>query len=239
MKSISIQVLCLIITLFSPISYSETERDMPLFDIHFVVMTQRHGIENQTSVQQLRNEVDILNQYFVGANGVKPVKFRYKSQRSIKELNHSPCREFLLLGDVAAKFDWDKWTDGFNACSDSRVVDPHAINFYIYDAYSNKKGFDEIDSHARNNQGRPFIALDWERLNHQLQSPEEHEMGHAFGLAHVCVEGATLDSSTNIMASHRDCEKGSGGRRNIGFDEAQLNTIRQKARSIAKRLNSL
>lgn len=234
-------LLSLILALFCSTACSEitddSELNPPVFDIHFVVMTQRDGIENKTSVQQLQREVDILNEYFVGANGVHPVKFRYKGQRTIRELNDSSCMEFLRLGDTAAEFDWDRWTDMFNSCSDPRVVDPNAINFYVYDAYSREEGFKDRTSRGRNNGSRPFIFLDWERLNHQTQSPEEHEMGHVFGLAHVCAEGATLDTPTNIMASH-DCGKGSGGRRNIGFDEGQLKIIQQKARLISKQLNS-
>ena len=117
------------------------------------------------------------------------------------------------------------------------MADPNAINIYIFDSYSNRKAFADRDSHGKNNRNRPFVALDWERLNHQTQSPEEHEMGHVFGLSHVCVEGATIDTATNIMAS-QDCGRGSGGRRNIGFNEEQLSIIQQKARLILKQLNS-
>jgi hypothetical protein len=58
-------------------------------------------------------------------------------------------------------------------------------------------------------------------------------MGHAFGLEHICAVGATLDSPTNIMASH-DCRRGSGGQRNIGFNASQIDTIRSKARVISQ-----
>jgi len=209
----------------------------PVFDVNFVVMSSRNGVYGKTSVQQLQNEVELLNKYFVGANGVHPVRFSYKGQHSIRALNGSSCAEFLRLGDAAVEFDWQRWTHLFNSCSDQRVVDPNAINIYIYDAYSNRKGFNDIDSRGKNNRNRPFVVLDWERLNHHIQSPEEHEMGHAFGLSHVCAEGAMRRSSTNIMASH-DCGKGSGGRRNIGFDERQLKIVQQKARLIAAQLNN-
>ncbi len=45
-------------------------------------------------------------------------------------------------------------------------------------------------------------------------------MGHAFGLGHIAVPGAKMNSPTNIMAS-RQYGFGSGGKRNIGFTEAQ------------------
>ncbi len=236
--------LSLVITLFysfcsaacSEIT-NDPKQSSPVFDIHFVVMTQRDGVDSKTSVLQLQKEVDILNEYFVGENGGHPIKFRYKGQHSVKEMNDSPCSEFLRLGDAEVEFDGDQWSDMFNSCSDLQAVDPSAINFYIYDAYSLKEGFKDKTSHGRNNGNRPFIVFDWERLNHQTQSPEEHEMGHVFGLSHVCVEGATTHTSTNIMAS-KDCGRGSGGRRNIGFDEGQLSVIQNKAQLISKQLNS-
>ena len=64
---------------------------------------------------------------------------------------------------------------------------------------------------------------------------EEDEMGHAFGLEHVCAPGATVKTPTNIMAS-ADCKKGSGGLRNIGFDSEQAGTVRQYAQLIHQKL---
>ena len=80
--------------------------------------------------------------------------------------------------------------------------------------------------------------LDWERIGHAVQSPEEHEMGHAFGLEHVCEQGASSASHTNIMASAGgDCE-GSGGLRDIGFTEQQIAVILRHARKISQNLDN-
>ena len=78
------------------------------------------------------------------------------------------------------------------------------------------------------------MLFDWVRLNHQTQSPEEHEMGPAFGLGHVCAIGATQNTPTNIMAS-QDCGKGSGGLRTLGFNRSQIATIERNARLILRR----
>ncbi len=93
----------------------------------------------------------------------------------------------------------------FNACDD-----PRAINVYVYDSYAERGGFADVTSHGRRNSNRPYLLLDWERLGHKVQGAEEHEMGHAFGLEHVCAPGAKPKTSTNIMAS-ADCGLGSGG----------------------------
>ncbi len=59
-------------------------------------------------------------------------------------------------------------------------------------------------------------------------------MGHAFGLIHVCEPNAKRNSNTNIMASSGRC-KGSGGLRNIGFNQQQVNTILQYSKKIEQR----
>ncbi|MDC4142905.1 metalloprotease, partial [Acinetobacter nosocomialis] len=41
---------------------------------------------------------------------------------------------------------------------------------------------------------------------------------------HVCVPNATKTTPTNIMAS-AECKLGSGGLRNLGFTQTQLQTI--------------
>jgi len=74
---------------------------------------------------------------------------------------------------------------------------------------------------------RPFVLIDYERLGNKVQSPEVHEMGHAFGLSHVCHVGAKTSTPTNIMGSKENC-KGSGGVRNLGFTPEQAAKIRQR-----------
>lgn len=114
----------------------------------------------------------------------------------------------------------------------TRLVDPKAINFYVYDSYGTSYGDNDISSHGIHNLGHPLVLIDYERLNHTTQSPEEHEFGHAFGLGHVCVPGATLNSDTNIMASIDNCN-GSGGRRKLLLRTShQLSTILEKAAAI-------
>jgi len=76
--------------------------------------------------------------------------------------------------------------------------------------------------------------IDWERLSCNIQNPEAHEMGHAFGLYHVSVPGAKPQSSTNIMCS-TEHGFGSGGKRNIGFTEAQTAIILYHAKRTLSR----
>jgi hypothetical protein len=207
---------------------------LPVFDIHFVVITMNPDAHRVGSVDQLRREVDILNARFITDGGKPLVTFRFKSAVAYQQARDSAC-DFAKLGDQRHALDTELATRRFNACDDARIRDPHAINFYVYDAYSAAAGFNDTTGHGRRNSDRPFLLLDWQRLNHNGQAPEEHEMGHAFGLGHVCAPGATRGTSTNIMAS-ADCGRGSGGMRDLGFTGEQAATILKNAGRIAQRL---
>lgn len=210
------------------------DQTLPVFDLHLVVLTRHADAQRIATLEQLRREVDILNSHFVTASRQPIVRFRFKSAALHAAVKDSPC-QFVALGDAARPLDGDQAAALFNACDDRHVRDPQAINIYVVDSFAAATGFADTTGHGRRNANRPFLMLDWQRLNHGAQSPEEHEMGHAFGLAHECVPGATPATSTNIMAS-AECGQGSGGRRDIGFNAQQVSTILLQARRIAERL---
>ncbi|MEQ1883340.1 MAG: hypothetical protein ABL878_20500 [Burkholderiales bacterium] len=208
--------------------------ELPTFDIHFVVLTRNAGAQRVATLDQLRREVDILNSFFVSATREPLVRFRFKSATLFQESQKSGCK-LKDLGDNPVPLDTSRAAELFNACDDPNIRDPRAINFYIYDAYAPVSGFKDATGHGRRNSDRPFVFLDWQRLNHGDQAAEEHEMGHAFGLEHICVPGATRRTPTNIMSS-ADCGKGSGGLRNLGFNEQQAATVLRNAQKIRDRL---
>jgi hypothetical protein len=141
------------------------------------------------------------------------------------------------LGDSQDPYDTEGYAQVFNQCDHTKVRDPYAINFYVYDSFSPTVGYKDQTCHGKRNSNRPYMLIDFERLNHRDQSPEEHEMGHAFGLDHVGVPGAAKKDSTNIMTS-AGLGFGSGGRRNRGFTVAQTAIILYHAERTLARLKS-
>jgi len=212
---------------------ADAER-LPVFDLYFAVITKNPSAHAVATLAQLRKEVDILNTYFVTEDRKPLVTFRFKSAAFYDEVRGSRC-EFVRLGDTDLPYDSKRLADLFNACDDPKVRDPRAINFYVYDSHDARGNPADTTGHGKRNSNRPFLLLDWERLDHKDQSPEEHEMGHAFGLGHECVPRAKRETSTNIMAS-ADCGRGSAGRRDIGFNAAQVAIILDYAKKIQERL---
>jgi hypothetical protein len=141
----------------------------------------------------------------------------------------------VLVDDLRAPHDGNRFQELFNNCNDLKVRDPHAINFFIYDSYSKEDGYNDGTCHGRRNSNRPYILIDWARMVTRAQNPIIHEMGHAFGLGHVGVIGATMNDNTNIMGS-KEFGFGSGGNRKLGFTEAQQAIIYYHAKRTMDRL---
>jgi hypothetical protein len=143
----------------------------PTFDIHFVILTKNASAQQIATISQLRREVDILNEFFVTAARQPLVNFRFKSATLYTEVQGADC-QLARLGDLQSPLNTERVVDLFNACADSRARDPHAINFYVYDAYAPGAGFADATGHGRRNANRPFVFVDWRRLNHGDQAPE-------------------------------------------------------------------
>ncbi len=222
-------ILSILLILFSS-AVLPIEKINPILFVNFVVLTDNYAKAKEDIINDIDNEVSILNKNFVNANREQIIEFKKKNLVLYDDIKNSSC-DFVRIGEYEGEYNSDDWQELFNDCKDTKVADKRAVNFYIYDGFSKKDGFSNKDSHGKNNRNYPYILLDWQRLNHNVQSPEEHEMGHALGLKHVCVPGAKNNSNTNIMASS-DCGRGSGGLRNIGFDEAQVNIILDNVKKI-------
>jgi hypothetical protein len=212
---------------------SPGSRELLTFPVHFCILTRNPAAHRVATLEQCRKECDILNSTFRTLDGAPLVRFEFKSFSAYQDVKDVQT-ELLRYGD-SAEFDSARVAKAFNTCTDPRVRDPRAINVYIFDSYSARPGSEDVTSHGKRNSNRPYVFLDWQRLDNKIQNAEAHEMGHAFGLEHVGVPGATAKTSTNIMASAAE-GFGSGGLRDLGFTPAQSALIRYHARRTRSRL---
>jgi len=221
------------------------------FPIHFVILTNRLSGSESTIERLMQTQIDTLNRYFTvedasipGDNRRRIISFSYRSTTHYSDA-------FAIGGDLvdfaAPDFvfeDRGDFRDLFNAETNPELKDTEAINIYIVDAQAT------TNSSARNNNNRPYILLDYARIDGSASrvAVQEHEMGHCFVLDHVCNPAGKNASNTNIMATggsyqdNGDCRfrggtssvdcPGSGGRRNIGFDNCQSTTILDAADDI-------
>ncbi len=136
-----------------------TESPVPVFDIHFCVITRNPGTHRAATLEQLKKEVDILNSFFVTESRQPIVRFRFKSAHLYQEVADLKCG-FVELGDGAVPYDTDDWARRFNECPHPQVRNPQAINFYVYDCYGTNGAADQT-SHGKRNSNRPYVLIDW------------------------------------------------------------------------------
>ncbi|WP_043973390.1 MULTISPECIES: metalloprotease [Acinetobacter] len=201
--------------------YPQERRDLPVVNVSFIVTSNRPEVQALDNKAQMNKELAILNQYFVDENNHKIFTFKIHHYYSFQEFSKRKCDLANQLSQSKVIIP-AKLPSAVNACFPRRKS--KEVLFIIYDAYSEKLKDADITSWGFRNQGQPFMLIDWKRLNYQTQAASIHEMGHAFGLGHVCSPKATKTTPTNIMSSY-DCHLGSGGLRNLGFTTKQVNTM--------------
>ncbi len=201
-----------------------------VFPVRFVVLTGRPEVVRRATLAQMHEEVRIMNRYFVTEDRRAIVRFTFHSFHPYESIRDSPCEVVALANRPVHTRDFIFKT---SECADPRVYFPGALNVFIIDTFDRRKGYAEEDSYAGGQGNRRFVALDYERLGH-IFGAEEHELGHAFGLNHVCHPGADGRTKTNIMTQREACPGGVGreGDRSIGFNREQERQILEKARAV-------
>ncbi|MCZ1178507.1 metalloprotease [Acinetobacter pittii] len=223
---ISGTLLCVSCTTRPPLQkpdlLEEPGNNRPVVPVTFVFTTNNPSAAQFDNFTQMRKEISILNKYYLDDQGKKIFNFKLNRYIPYEEFSKLHC-DLKQQINQPYPISTETIPASVNTCFPKRTASKEVIIF-IYDAYSTKWKFKDVTSRAFRNNGKPFILLDWNRLNYNIQAGSVHEMGHVFGLKHVCAPKATKRTPTNIMAS-AECKLGSGGLRNLGFTPVQLQTI--------------
>lgn len=173
--------------------------------------------------------LESINNNFISEDGDQIVRFRLGGFTAYSDLTDAdkddPLYESITNTNSDGIWLWNNYSGrnndtNFNACTKNRLCDHSAINVYIYEnRYYDEGSYMAIDNdsgHGRNNNHRPFILVDFDRVTGidiitgmpiLSQRPFVHELGHAFNLGHVCQADQALPGfNTNIMSSKAYCE---------------------------------
>lgn len=191
--------------------------------VNFVVSSNKPEVIQYQSSRYFKQQIKILNQYFLDENDEKIFKFYLGNTISYKSFTKRNC-DFQTMLNKAEVFIVKNLAPSFNRCLPQEKS--NQVFVFVYDSYANHNRFADTTSWGFYNKGKPFILLDWKRFDLGKNSAILHEMGHAMGLNHVCIPGAKRQDSTNRMASGQ-CGKGSMGLRNLGFTPAQIGKMYQ------------
>lgn len=232
-------------------SYDDCTGYTYIFPIHICVVTN-NGTASTLTVNDLRAEVDTLNKYFQAFDDALPdnrrkiIHFEFKSATLYNEASNASSALVDSL-DQAVNFGQPRFSieELIDSENNPLIRDPAAINIYIIDSWSSARQFDFRYSYGAYNQEHPYALIDYERLGH-VDAAIEHEMGHCFGLSHYCLPGTTDLTDTNIMSTGGSfptnggcnnlgvsdkslCTAEAVGRRNLGFDQCQVDLILERA----------
>lgn len=198
------------------------------FDIHFVVMTENlQGPTGTTGADKLtrrpekvlerfQSHVDKLNTEFRSQSGEQLVRFHLKSSVLYLDVRDSECEAMKAANADKA----------FHAllgkCNDPRIREPNAVNVYVYMPTWET---DHWHSHGAVSDHGPYALIHWKKY-HDFNTVM-HEIGHSFGLPHVCSNPRPAGTEWNIMASEDMCKKTAVIETGFHFNDKQTAIIKK------------
>lgn len=218
-------MIFLLFFIFLTVQSAATQDTLPEFPVHFVVIDGSEEVAAVATLEQMHREIEILNTYFVTEDKRPLVRFRFKSAAFFDDIENTACsfvdsaNEGMYIG---------RWANLYKECADTKLRDPRAVNFVIFDSYTDAQGWRSRRSRGATYGGVPVVFIDYQALGHK-GSLEEHEMGHAFGLGHICDSTLTEDGGQNIMHHNGECpdQKKYRAKYYTGFNAEQEAIIRR------------
>ena len=209
-------LLYILILLASCSLFAEKSTSVCIDTIPVNVVVLDKGAFKKIDSKDAQKWMGLLNEGFVSQQGKKYFEFKLKAFAGLAKVKSSTCLELASLGFQEKKPSRADVVEAFDACSDTALADPSAINVYVFHST-----FDENEirksSRIYFSGMKPFIFMNTERLDNDW-AVWQHEFGHAFGLPEHYVCGAGPEALSNIMSKPKEenCT-GTGGDRKIGF----------------------
>ncbi|MRR09061.1 hypothetical protein EG831_03020 [bacterium] len=200
------------------------------FDLNVVIMTPKfQGESGQKGAdgrqrrdaavrERFQSHVERLNEEFRSEAGEPLVRFHLKAVTLWREIKDSPC-EAVALARRSENF-----APALKACDDARVRRPRAVNVYVYSPWISEED-KKITSHGRVGSFGPYTMIHWR--NHHDFETFWHEIGHAFGLPHVCSSPRPEGTHWNIMATPDTCKTAKTITHGFHFDEKQTAKVKE------------
>lgn len=200
------------------------QADLPLFSLHFVMMTDHEKAVAAATPQRFAEIEDLLNRKFASTSGEHLARFKVRSFASLETIKNSACPEIYesIVNRTSSRYG-DYWK-----CKDLQVRAPQGVTIFI-----KHHDIDKL-SYGGQMKGMPFAQINWERFRKD-ERVFLHELGHAFGLSHSCPPAKGSDEKKNVMNFSKGCKPLEPGESGWLYTPSQVEKVKKRRDAYAKK----
>lgn len=201
-----------------------TKPELPLFSLHFVIMTDHPKAVAGATPERLQQIEDLLNEKFAATTGEHLARFKIRSFAGLEVIRNSACPEIYesIINRTSTRYG-DYWK-----CKDLNVRAPQGITIFIKHHDKDKL------SYGGQVNGMPFAQINWERFL-QDQRVFLHELSHAFGLSHSCPPKKGSGGRPNVMNFIKGCKELPEGEAGWLYTPSQAAAVKKRRDGYVKK----